>query len=197
MPTFSNTSAFPAFAELPASGSLASSSSSSPSTPWYLLAQIKENMTITQPTLIVTDRTGADFAVVFEDALATVGIQPGGFRGGGRFRKAHTLVVPRAAREERPHGKKAVVRVPRGEGAGVQVVPGPLDQLLELGLATDKPDVGTRCAACGDAEAGALAKCSGCGTAAYCSKECQVRGWSELGHKANCKVLRSIREIWP
>ncbi|KAH6840730.1 hypothetical protein B0I37DRAFT_418736 [Chaetomium sp. MPI-CAGE-AT-0009] len=27
--------------------------------------------------------------------------------------------------------------------------------------------------------------------------ECQTKGWNEGGHKADCKVIKAIRAIWP
>ncbi|KAI1350290.1 hypothetical protein F5Y01DRAFT_315863 [Xylaria sp. FL0043] len=107
---FADTSHFPAFYELPAVSS--SDQHDEPSDKrWWLLAQIKENMTITKPTLIVTDRTGVDFALLFEDKMDLKG-----------FRKGHTIAVPRARRTDREgDGKKAVVHVPLGSGADVKV----------------------------------------------------------------------------
>lgn len=109
-------SQFPAFYELPAVSESTDLGSRGP-TPdaadgkWWLLAQTKENMTITQPTLIVTDRTGVDFALLFEDGFSLRG-----------FRKGFTLAVPSARRTDREgEGKKAVVRVPAGRGADVKV----------------------------------------------------------------------------
>ncbi|KAI1778614.1 hypothetical protein F4818DRAFT_438771 [Hypoxylon cercidicola] len=191
MPEFTSASTFPAFHELP------SASSAPPAGDWFLLAQIKENMTITKPTVIARDRAGADFAVTFDD---------GDHRGlgGVRLRKGHTLVVPRAARTDREgegEGKKAVVRVPAGASAAVRVLPGTLEQVLELGRVLDgmEDGVARKCAACGEPEAEGrpLMRCTGCGAAAYCGKACQVRGWSEMGHKSNCKVVKAIKEIWP
>ncbi|KAI0386931.1 hypothetical protein F5Y04DRAFT_242645 [Hypomontagnella monticulosa] len=204
MPIFTDATIFPSFQELPSVSSLPSTSTSTPA--WFLLAQIKEDMTITKPTLIVRDRAGVDFAVTFDD-----GDHRGLGEGRARFRKGHTLVVPRATRTDREEGKKAVVRVPAGASAGVRVVPGSLEQVLELGVVVSAAkeveegggDGGSvkKCAACGKADGGepgrALMRCTGCGAAAYCSKACQVRGWSEMGHKANCKVIKSIKEIWP
>lgn len=69
-------------------------------------------MTITQPTLIVTDRTGVDFALLFEDKTTSL-------KG---FRKGFTVAVPGARRTDREgEGKKGVVRVPAGRGAEVKV----------------------------------------------------------------------------
>jgi hypothetical protein len=67
-----------------------------------------------------------------------------------------------------------------------------------------------------------LSKCTGCESVAYCGKvstiivtsthevdscvaqnqltsqmqECQVKGWTELGHKSDCKIIKSIKGIW-
>ncbi|RYP09887.1 hypothetical protein DL764_001021 [Monosporascus ibericus] len=200
MSDFSDSAVFPPFAELPPAGgssigtdgSTISTSTSTNATSttkagsggWFLLAQIKEDMTITKPTLIVTDSAGVDFAVTFEDAALNL-------RGDLGARKGYTLVVPGARRTNR-EGKKAVVRVEVGRGGQVRVIPGSLEQVLELGRVVGSETVGKQCAACGKTD-GPLMRCKGCSTASYCSK---VNGWSELGHKSNCKVLKSIREIW-
>ncbi|KAI0836699.1 hypothetical protein F5Y06DRAFT_101084 [Hypoxylon sp. FL0890] len=196
MPVFTDSTLFPTFHELPKFASPTSTSGGEAKGDWFLLAQIKEDMTITKPTVIVRDRSGTEFAVTFDD---------GDHRGMGlKFRKGHTLVVPRASRMDRDEGKKAIVRVPEGQGPRVRLVPGSLEQVLELGevlAGIEEQGRGKKkkCAACGGAEKEGLMlmRCTGCGAAAYCSKACQVRGWSEMGHKANCKVIRSIKEIWP
>jgi hypothetical protein len=111
--TVTNPSHYPTFYELP-SASEESSPNDQSSNPWCLLAQIKENMTITKPTLIVTDRTGVDFALLFEDNRVSL-------KG---FRKGYTVAVPHARRTDREdegQGKKAVVRVPADRGADVKV----------------------------------------------------------------------------
>ncbi|KAI0869882.1 hypothetical protein GGS24DRAFT_477390 [Hypoxylon argillaceum] len=182
----STSTQFPAFYELPpASSSDPSAADGSAEASWWLLAQIKENMTLTQPTLIATDTTGVDFALLFEDARFSL-------RG---FRKGFTVVVPGARRTDRGgEGKKAVVRVPARRGADVKVIPGSLERVSELGVVLQGGDAGRKCAACGKAE-GAFLKCTGCGFAAYCGKDCQVKGWSEMGHKSNCKVIKALREI--
>ena len=111
MPDFSDSSLFPTFRELPpAAGDDATGNADAGG--WSLLAQIKENMTITKPTLIATDRSGVDFAIIFDEP---------GFSLKG-FRKGYTLLVPAARRTDREElGKKAVVRVEAGRCGGVRV----------------------------------------------------------------------------
>ncbi|KAI0451134.1 hypothetical protein F5B21DRAFT_392618 [Xylaria acuta] len=186
---FSSPTQFPTFYELPAiSEKLAPSpdddDGQSGGRRWCLLAQVKENMTITKPTLIVTDRAGVDFALLFEDGISLKG-----------FQKEYTVAVPEARRTDREReGKKAVVRVPAGQGADVKVVPGGLDRVLELGVVLEGQGLDRKCAACGKTE-GAFMKCTGCGFAVYCGKGCQVKGWGEMDHKSNCKVLKALRDV--
>ncbi|KAF2962733.1 hypothetical protein GQX73_g10838 [Xylaria multiplex] len=117
MSRFIDPSQFPTFYELPAA-SAGGQVPGSPDGSWCLLAQIKENMTITKPTLIVTDRTGVDFALLFEDMISLKG-----------FRKGYTVAVPNARRTDREgEGKKAVVRVPVGQSAEVKVSVEKLDE---------------------------------------------------------------------
>lgn len=117
MPDFTSPTSFPSFYELPPASAAAAAAQSPEtysaftSTQWYLLAQVKENMTITQPTLIATDRAGVDFALVFDDTGKSL----------KAFKKGHTLVVPRALRTDREEGKKAIVRVDKGKGDDVKV----------------------------------------------------------------------------
>ncbi|PSS21914.1 hypothetical protein M430DRAFT_218734 [Amorphotheca resinae ATCC 22711] len=40
-----------------------------------------------------------------------------------------------------------------------------------------------------------LFRCRGCESVWYCDKECQTRGWSEKGHKVECKILKVVRGI--
>ena len=111
MPDLSNSSLFPTFRELPPVSDDDAAGNADVGS-WSLLAQIKENMTITKPTLIATDRSGVDFAITFEES---------GFSLKG-FRKGYTLLVPGARRTDREDlGKKAIVRVEEGRCKNVQV----------------------------------------------------------------------------
>ncbi|KAI1270522.1 hypothetical protein F5Y18DRAFT_15019 [Xylariaceae sp. FL1019] len=184
---------FPTFADLPqlvdpsgwpssehipqatGSGSLANT--------WYLLAQIKENMTITKPTLIVTDRTGRDFVLLFEDN----GVSLKGFR------KRYTVMIPCARRTKR-YNKNDELRIPADCGAEVQVIPGTLDRILELGVLLTSSEDERKCAACGKTE-GSLLNCTACQVTKYCGKECQTRSWREMDHKASCRIIQALKKI--
>ncbi|KAK8073473.1 HIT/MYND zinc finger-like protein [Apiospora phragmitis] len=198
MPDFTDPAVFPAFYELPSDAEIAAAPPEGMNAAsWWMLAQVKVNMTLTKPTLIVTDRRGLDFAVTFEDPAMDL-------KG---YKKGYTLVVPRAQADGPGGGQEgghagggAILQV--GTGELKKVIPAKMEHLLELGQVLDimRGDEAEgkeqKCGACGKTEA-SLSKCTGCGTVKYCSKECQLKGWSELGHKSNCKSLKAIKTIWP
>ncbi|KAF9880808.1 glycosyl hydrolase family 76 [Colletotrichum karsti] len=123
IPDFSNTTTFPAFDALP----IEDDGGSAPDAreEWFLVAQVKQNMTITKPTVVVSDRAGDEFAITFEDR--GVDLRP--------VRTGWTIVVPRATRTTPREGKKGFVRVAEGRGTGVKYVPAGLERVFELGRA--------------------------------------------------------------
>ncbi|WQF88417.1 Putative Zinc finger, MYND-type [Colletotrichum destructivum] len=167
---------------------------------WFLVAEVRQNMTITKPTLVVVDRAGTEFAVTFEDR--GIDLRP--------VRQGWTIVVPRAVRTAPKGGKRGFVRVPEGRGTGVKYVPGGLERIGELGARVrgegeeeegEKGEEGKgfrgRCAGCGSLEGedgGALKSCTACGVARYCGKECQKEDWKT--HKNDCKILRGMVNAW-
>ncbi|KAI0134322.1 hypothetical protein BJ170DRAFT_609404 [Xylariales sp. AK1849] len=190
MLSFTDNVAFPTFYTLPTTSTTSSpapvTDTDNSEQEWYLLAQIKNNMTITKPTLIVTDHSGMDFAVIFEDT--TFNLKERGLK------KGNTMVVPQARRTEKGPGRKDVLVVEKGECQYVKMIPGKLDRILELGVAFESIDKAGKCDACG--KESELMKCTGCGIVAYCSKDCQAKAWSERGHKTNCKTFRTMKDIW-
>ncbi|TPX10708.1 uncharacterized protein E0L32_008277 [Thyridium curvatum] len=143
--------------------------------PWYLVAQVKDDMTINKPTLVLTDRDGSPFALVFE------GLERDGLdlkRLG--LKKGATAVVPRARRTPpKEAGKRGFVAVEKGRAAEVRAVPGPLEEALELARRMRAMDAAREagqaedpCAGgCGKGgEGGGLVKCTGCGRVRYCGK---------------------------
>lgn len=167
IPDFSNQTIFPAFETCPTSPS---SSSSSPSTPsqteaWYLLAQIKDDMTITKPTLVLTDRANAPFALVFDgldrDAL--------NFKSLG-LKKGNTAVILQAIRTPpKEEGKRGFVSIPRGKADTVKAIPGSLERVLAVGERLRRGLGDAACESCSGADR-ELMRCTGCSEVRYCSK---------------------------
>ncbi|KAK1760600.1 hypothetical protein QBC47DRAFT_367633 [Echria macrotheca] len=191
LPNFKDETTFPTFTACPSHHPLALLDKD-----YFLLAQVKDDMTITKPTLVLTDRSGAPFALVFDgldrDALDLKKLG---------LRKGNTAVIPRAVRTPpREEGKRGFVSVPLGSAGDVRAIPGPLERVLAVGERLNFRENGDEveeeegCAGCGEREK-ELMRCTGCGGVRYCSKECQVKGWAD-GHKGECKVIKAIREIW-
>ncbi|KAK1967399.1 hypothetical protein LY78DRAFT_746483 [Colletotrichum sublineola] len=168
---------------------------------WFLVAEVKQNMTITKPTLVVVDRGGTEFAVTFEDR--GIDLRP--------VRQGWTIVVPRAVRTAPKEGKRGFVRVPEGRGTSVKYIPGGLEKIGEVGARArggsweegggggedGAKGFRGRCAGCGKGEGtdgGALKSCTACGVARYCGKECQKEDWKT--HKGDCKVLKGMVNAW-
>lgn len=166
LPDFSDATRFPTFATIPEAGD--ESQTQGPGEPWYLLARIKDDMTITKPTLVALDRAGSPFALLFE------GFDRDGLDLKGRgLKKGATAVVPRARRTPpAAEGKRGFVRVEKAEAGDVRAIPGPLERVLELGSGSGGAD-GDGCSSCGapgGQDGGKLAKCTGCGRVRYCGK---------------------------
>ncbi|KFA52351.1 hypothetical protein S40293_10402 [Stachybotrys chartarum IBT 40293] len=148
-----NTQRFPSLADLPLVNDEGGGGSREE---WWLIGQIKERMTITQPTVVATDRSGADFAATFDkdDAGADERV----------WKKGHCLAIPRARRTASKAGG-GFVKVPLGQGGSVRVVPGGWEVLRAMERVQD-------------------------------GQECQVKGWTEGGHKKECKAFKAATQIW-
>lgn len=163
-PDFTNTVLFPTFLTIPEHDRDAPPppSLTDEHAPWYLLAQVKDNMTINKPTLVLKDRDENPFALVFEglerDELDLKGLG---------FKKGCTAVIPNATRTKPAEdGKRGFVRVEKGNAGAVRAIPGPLARVLEVGGKVK----GTTCETCGAEGEKGLKSCTGCGRVGYCSK---------------------------
>ncbi|KAK4229677.1 hypothetical protein QBC38DRAFT_471924 [Podospora fimiseda] len=171
--------------------------SSSTKSTHYLLAQIQENMTLTKPTLILKDLAGTSFAIVWND-LNRDSLD---FKKLG-LKKNNCLLLPNALRTEpREEGRQAMIKIYGNGGWNdeqVKVIPGTLEKVVEVGQFWDQLGDESKCANCEkETKSEGLKKCTGCGRVGYCSKECQVEGWTNGGHKSLCKVIKRFTEIWP
>lgn len=178
LPNLTNTTLFPSFTTCP---STLDPETALPPTDWFLLAQVKDDMTITKPTLVLSDRDGAPFALVF-DGLERDDLN---FKAMG-LKKGCTAVVRRARRTPpKEEGKRGFVSVEKGSVGSVRAIPGPLERVFvvaeRLRVAEAEVEKGTgggnggggkgtgRCETCGGGE-GQLMRCTGCGGMQYCSK---------------------------
>lgn len=110
-------------------------------------------MTITKPTLIVTDRDEEDFAITFEEL---VDLTP--------WRKGTCLVVPQARRKmPGKQEKKGFVSVPAGKSQEVEMIPGGWDILKRWEERVEEECAG----GCGRQ---GVKACTGCKAVKYCGK---------------------------
>lgn len=166
-PDFTNPALFPTYAAIPET-TTTTPDNEEQQEDWFLLAQIKDDMTIVKPTLVLSDRAGAPFALIF-DGLARDGLD---FKALG-LRKGCTAVVPRARRTPpREEGKRGFVSVPRGQAGTVRAIPAGLERVLEVGgRMRGGLGEGEGCAGCGKGEGeGGLKRCEGCRGVRYCGK---------------------------
>jgi hypothetical protein len=155
LPDFSDRSRFPSVAELPLA--TADATTDGEESQRWLLAQIKDTMTITQPTLVALDRNGVEFAITLDEDREGSGVDTA-------WRKGHCIAIRDARRTEGRSGT-SFVKVARGRAArgDVRVVPGGLAAVLGL----SEKERGDVCAVCGKEEGN---RCMGCGEVRYCSK---------------------------
>ncbi|CAK7211361.1 hypothetical protein SCUCBS95973_001086 [Sporothrix curviconia] len=171
IPDLGDRSLFPPFLELPEdNGASSSSSSSSSATPAdsnaVLLAQIKDNMTITKPTLVLTDRDGHGFALVF-DGLDRDGLDLGKLglkKGATAVVRGARQTVPAARSNEQSAqpetltakaARRQFLRIAPGQAHTVQAVPTGLEQTIAIAATLRAQQTRTlaegcsHCAACG------------------------------------------------
>lgn len=111
MPDFTDDTLFPTFYTLPTT---TTDEPAQEDRDWFMVAEVKNNMTITKPTLIATDRGGMDFAVTFEE-------DRGWDLKARGLKKGATMVVPRARRVDKGPGRKDVLVVEREDCESVKV----------------------------------------------------------------------------
>jgi hypothetical protein len=159
LPDFTSPATFPSFSTCPDT----SSTPSQDAPQHFLLGQIGENMTITRPTLVLTDRAGDSFAMMFGGQINLAA------RG---LKKGNTAVVPGARRKPpKKEGGNGFISVDPEMFDSVKALPGGLERVFEIGARMKEAERADRCTACGK-EGGkrGLLKCSRCGGVRYCGK---------------------------
>lgn len=161
LPDFSDITLFPSFAIIPELAHDAPVVEAA-APKWHLFAQVKDNMTINKPTLVLDDRDSSPFALVFE-GLDRDGLD---LKGLG-FRKGRTAVIPNAIRvKPAKEGQRGFVRIEKGQAESVKAVPAPLARVLEVAGKVKRDE----CETCGGRAEEGLKSCTGCERVAYCSK---------------------------
>ncbi|RKF62902.1 putative zinc mynd-type domain containing protein [Erysiphe neolycopersici] len=175
-------------------------SQSLPSTK-YLLGTIQLEATLsTSPTYICKDIKRNLFAITVKLPANEV---KNNIRGGGfdvtAWRRGWCLAILGAKKSGVENGKQGFIHVNK---ADVMVFPFSLERLIQNShtfsyKAVLYPDRRTCRACCSGESPDKLKACSGCGAAWYCQKECQLRGWTEKGHKIECKVFMALKRLTP
>jgi hypothetical protein len=168
LPDFSNSTVFPSFEQCPEIGVDTEGLEE-----WCLIAQIKDDMTITKPTLVLEDLIGAPFALVFDG----FGRDDFDLKKRG-LKKGATAVLPRARRTPpKEEGKRGFVSVDKGSAEDVRAIRGSLDEVRRvvetMKTRKERRDAGhgEACSCCGKAgDAASLKKCTRCAEVRYCSK---------------------------
>ncbi|KIH86847.1 zinc finger, mynd-type domain containing protein [Sporothrix brasiliensis 5110] len=210
VPDLADRSLFPPFLELPEDGKPSNTESAAVT----LLAQVKDNMTITKPTLVLTDRDGTGFALVFDGLerdgldLAKLGLKKGATAVVQGARQTVPVQSGDAASLTAKAARRPFLRVAPGQAHTVRAVPAPLDQTVAVASKMRawqeraQQEGHQHCEACGAAGAAGAAtqgktllKCTGCSQAWYCDRTCQTKGWNS-GHKSECKALKALSAIW-
>ncbi|KPI44227.1 uncharacterized protein AB675_8311 [Cyphellophora attinorum] len=152
---------------------------------WCLLGEIVSFEPFMRFRTIIRDKNGEKLVVAFyldrDD-----NINPANFKVG------HTLAIMNPQQRFFLDGTKGV-RVE--ESHRVAVFPTSLKSLFGIGKSIvsdcgDRDDGKKMCHGCkklGDTKD--MMRCGACHYYYYCSKECQAKGWNELGHKQACKVV--------
>lgn len=198
IPDLTDRGYFPPFLELPEDdGRPAPTTTPGSGSEAILLAQVKDNMTITKPTLVLTDREGTGFALVFD------GLERDGLDLGKMGLKKGATAIIRNARRTVPvdnnggdsltakAARRPFMRVAPGQAHTVLAVPTGVEQTVAIAgkLRAQQHMAETegheRCGACNAAGSvntattgttpqtapdKKLLKCTGCGQAWYCDR---------------------------
>lgn len=157
------------------------------------LAEIQECDGFMRFRTVVKDREGSECIVAFyPDSYEDSGFD---FK---KLKRGHTLAMIGASQHEFLDGSMGV-RVEDMDT--VSVIPASLKALQELGPEEEKYSVARpitqwKCHGCDASKPpDQMSRCGRCKIYAYCSKECQTKGWTERNHKTICKVLRARYDL--
>ncbi|KAM0322586.1 hypothetical protein ACHAQA_009434 [Verticillium albo-atrum] len=155
---------------------------------WMLLGEVVEpkfTSHCTHVKMVLRDKAGTQFPLTYYVEIAAQGLVP------KQLQRGWTVVVMYAEQHKlKSKEMGVVVNKPRF----FKIFPVGLDDLLLLNDKVQKYAVQTEnglktCQGCGK-ESASLRKCSRCQFFDYCDGACQLIGWNDKGHKADCKLLK-------
>ncbi|KAK6336449.1 hypothetical protein TWF696_002002 [Orbilia brochopaga] len=188
---FRNETTFPAFEDLPGDNDISldywdtvEGFSYHPRRHWCFLSEIVDVQSLIRLQFFVKDKNGREVPIFFYTDGRGSELDP------ARIRPGFTVAVLYAEQ----HGfLDFSVGIRHENPTSMKIFPVSLDKLLVLSdkiqkYAAEVNGVRT-CQGC-DRKAASLQRCARCGLFWYCNKDCQVAGWSQKGHKADCKLLK-------
>ncbi|MCJ1245426.1 hypothetical protein MMC30_002630 [Trapelia coarctata] len=158
-----------------------------PTRHWCLLAEIVEAFIFIRLRLVAKDKDGHKFVIAFYLEPDDTGLRPSDFREG------HTVAIL----YPHQHGFLDLTEGIRQEDIKrIQVIPLSVADVLALSdrvQEQNRPVDGKfACHACGARrESLVVAQEKHLGTNG--TQDCQEKGWKEMGHKKDCKVLKDIK----
>ncbi|OBT60796.1 hypothetical protein VE03_09899 [Pseudogymnoascus sp. 23342-1-I1] len=175
---FRNQTTFPAFSDLP------NGTTRRPGRHWIFLAEIVDFLTLARLQMDVKDIDDTMVPLFFYTDGRGCELAP------SKVKKGYTIAIVYAERHRFMFSEPGI-RLERS--SDIKIFPTSLDNLLAL---SDKVQnfsaeaCGMRtCHGCGKQSA-TLKKCAKCSLFWYCDGACQIKGWNEKDHKADCKILR-------
>ncbi|KAF2465698.1 SET domain-containing protein [Lindgomyces ingoldianus] len=151
---------------------------------WCFLGEIVDSITLHHLELTLTDIDDKKIPLHFNTDGRGRELAP------AQIQKGHTVAVLHAQRRVFMYGDPGIGL---GDPQMLKIFPVSLKKLLELNdqvqKFSTKVDGIRTCHGCSK-KAASLNRCGKCLLFWYCDSGCQRTGWSERGHKANCKLLR-------
>ncbi|KAI0914716.1 heterokaryon incompatibility protein-domain-containing protein [Ustulina deusta] len=150
---------------------------------WCFLGEIVDFTTFIRLQMEIKDVDGTKIPLYFYTDDRGSELAP------AQVQKGYTVAILYA---ERHHFLSSELGIRHENPRMIKIFPLPLDKLLALSdqfqqFSTELDGI-RMCHGCGK-KAASLQRCGKCSSFWYCDKACQVAGWNEKGHKADCKLL--------
>ncbi|KAI1302032.1 hypothetical protein F5Y03DRAFT_362542 [Xylaria venustula] len=184
-------STFPGFIDLPGEYNMvleflrrSNTESYRPRHNWCFLGEIVDIIILVRLRMVVKDVDGTTIPLYFHTDGRGSELAP------AQVQKGYTVAILDA---EYHQFMSSEVGIRHEDPRMIKVFPLPLHKLLALNdrfqqFSTEANGV-RMCHGCGK-KAASLQRCGKCSSFWYCDRACQVAGWNEKGHKADCKLLK-------